>query len=579
MGKKKTYDGYGKSGTTLTPKDEITQRLKDSHDPFRRLSYYNQMRYAFGESWRKDGFMGLHAGGWDAFADYPDIFVRFQEVGRSRKILNSQFISLSKVMYSDPDPQFVGCDQYTAAVRRAFFRARWKGDNWDDGEWADQVQAAYMEGDGLGLGFIQICLRTNKDTGKEQVHIRHSQLINTIVDRHARTPAEYRHITFVHYSSPSDAAAMFGPVAYENVRQIWDWDQSRPVDMVRWFEYYDIGFNGGAPTRAVILNEFANPPHLVEENIFGCLPFAYYLHFYAPGMRHPTGRIAVQMPTQEALNEIERAMRKCLRNPPFTIIDPEQLDRDDLRAVISGDYNKFVRWKFKAGEGKVTPATRIPGADVSNTTLSLLKLYDTQFNADSGITDFDRGQNPTSDRTLGENVMVQQNGATQNSWSELQMSKFLRRLVQRVMYVASLYDRDPVRIEIEGKPYIVNLPGNPDSTIDKWMEAPADVTIDAGALRYQDVEYKRQVRMQQLMPLLPLVQAGMIDAKWFTEEIAKALGVTDPKRVLGQALIGVQPMPQMSNSPMQGNPMAPMQQAQPAQQQAPQQASGNFFLS
>lgn len=545
---KKPYDGHKKYSTRLTPADAITERFIQAYDPIYRNSIYQQMRYAFGETWRKDfGASGaLDVGG---FPDYPDIKVRYQEIGRSRRILNSQFIGLSRVMYSDPQPEFPQVDKYTAEVRKQFFLARYRGTgagegpmdgdeeggsyagDEGEGEWADEMAAAFMDGDGLGLGFVQVCLRTNRRTGFQQVHLRHSPLIFTLWDRFERSPGRARWIAFVRYMPVEEAALLFGREQAEaNVRLVYDGQRSYGVRQVRYFEYYDTGYENGAPTRAVILGDIQNPPAVLEENAFGCLPMAYYCHLLVPGMRTPIGRIAMQMNTQESINEVERALKRAMRAPQFSIADVSQLDEEDMKRVNAGEGNVIVRWKMKPQHNQ-PPFIRTPGAEVAQTVLKYFEVLDEQFTVDSGVTDFDRGVQPRSNRTLGEDQLIDQRGQTQTSWSELQAMRFHIRTVRRVLDIAGMYDRDPATLDIFGKNYTVNDPARPASTISHWLKEPSQVAINADSLRYQDVQQVRAQRLQQLLAVAPFV-GSVLDSQWFGEELAKALGEQDPKTAM-----------------------------------------------
>jgi hypothetical protein len=487
------------------------------------------MRYAFGESWRNDASpLGFEGGD---FPDCPDIRVKYQEIGRSRRILNSQFIGLSRVMYADPQPEFPQLDKYTAEVRKQFFLSRYRGEGCGEGEWADEMAAAFMDGDGLGLGFVQVCLRTNPATGIQQVHLRHSPLLYTLWDRFERNPGRSRWIAFVRFMALEDAELMWGAEkAREGARVVYDTSRNYGVNMVRYFEYYDTGYKNGAPTRAVILGSMSNPPVEISANPFGCLPSAHYTHFYAPGMRTPLGRVAMQMNTQESINEIERALRKAMRTPPLTIVDVGQIDEEDAKKANAGEQNGFVKWKSKPGHS-VEPVQRVPGAEVAQATLKFLEVMEQQFTVDSGVTDFEKGVQPTANRTLGEDMLIDQRGQTQASWSELQAMKFHIRTVRKVLDIAAQFDRDPVTLDIFGKNYTLNEPKRPASRIDNWLKEPSAIVINTDSLRYQDVQQVRTQRLQQLLQAAPFVGKSL-DPTWFAEELAKALGESDPKTAM-----------------------------------------------
>lgn len=521
-------DGKKKWGRTLTPPDLITERFKQGFDPQYRSSLYNQMRYVFGEAWRKEISSGAALDGGD-FPDYADIRVKYQEVGRTRRIYSNQLIRLSRVMYSDPQPEFPQVDKYTAEVRKQFFLNRYRGEGAGEGEWADEMSAAYLDGDGLGVGIVQVCLRTNPSSGEQQVHLRHSPTIFTLWDPHERHPGRWRWIAFVRYMALEDAISLFGEKEAEGaVRTVYDGTRSYGVKSVRYFEYYDIGTGTrGAPTRAIVLNHMGNEPVLVEENAFGTLPFAYYLHHYVPGQQAPVGNIASQIPIQEQINAIEKALKETVKRTGQTVIDVSQIDDEDVKRMNGGEIMPFLRWRPKAGHN-APPVQNLPGAELQQSALKLYDILDQQLTVDSGVNDFDRGVQPRRSRTLGEDMLIDQRSQGPASWSELQCAKFHIRTVRKVLHVAGLFDRDPVTLDIFGKNYSVNDPSRPASCISAWLKEPSSAVVNADALRYQDVVAVRTQRLQQLLQVAPFV-GRLLSPEWFGEELAKALGESDPK--------------------------------------------------
>src|SRR2546423_1474401 len=524
---KPNNDGKKQWGASLTSAELITERFKQGFDPQYRHSLYQQMRYVFGESWRKDQYGGAMEGG--DFPDYADIRVKYQEIGRSRRIYSNQLIRLSKVMYTDPQPEFPQVDKYTAEVRKQFFLSRYRGDGNGEGEWADEMSAAFLDGDGLGIGIVQVCLRTNPATGEQQVHLRHSPTIFTLWDRHERHPGRWRWVAFVRYMALEDAIALFGQETAEaNVRTIYDGTRTYGIQTVRYFEYYDTGVGArGKPTRAIVLNHMSNEPVLVEENAFRTLPLSYFVHNYVPGQQAPAGNIAPQIPLQEQINKVEKALATTLKRTGQTVLDVSQLDEDDVRRMNGGEVLPFVRWRAKAGH-TAPPIENIPGAEIQASALRLYDILDQQLTVDSGVNDFDRGVQPKHSRTLGEDMLIDQRSSGPSSWSELQCARFHVRTVRKVLHVGALFDRDPLTLDIFGRNYTVNDPSRPASTISHWLAEPSSVVINTDSLRYQDVSTVRQQRLSQLLSVASFV-GKLLDPQWYGEALAKALGEQDAK--------------------------------------------------
>lgn len=504
-----------------TPAEDIRKRLLQGYDPNHYASLYRQMCYAFGDDWNKNRRSGIDSTG-GSFPDWPEITVRYMEVGRSRRILNSQFIGLSRSMGNAPAPEFPQLSKQSAEVRKQFYLARYHGNERED-SWADEHAAAYMDGDGLGAGFVHFGLKTNPKTGYQYVSAEHSPAVLTLYDRHERHPGRARWVCFVKYLAIDQASALFGEkVAKTYVRQLHDNFSTYPLDVVRVFDYYDMGWGPkGTPTRALIPGDFANEPLFVEENTFECLPFSHMTYLIAPGMRRPTGRIVMQMATQEGLNEIERHLRKALKSPTFNLMDVTQLNAKDLARLNAGDANVNVR--IENPRPDAPPYIRIPGAEVAQTILALRDMYERQFNADSGTTDFERGNMSMEKRTLGENELLDSRSQTQSSWSQMQAVKMHQRSVEVALKIAEKFDKDPVLLDIFGTNALFNEPSQPHSWMSEWLQEPSRVLIGDDQLRARDAKQDQMDRLQMLSTLAPEVQAGLLSAQKFAEEKLRAL--------------------------------------------------------
>ena len=513
----------------LTSKEDIKQLLLEAYDPEYYAQLYRQMCYAFGEKWR-----GRVTGVTDEgdFPIFPDIVVRFLEIGQSRKIFTSQYIGLSKIMYMTPKPEFPQLDKFTAETVAQFYLKR---ANSPYGKWGDELDFAFMEGDGLGIGWVQIGAKTNPNTGYQYVSLRHSPTVQTLWSRHARNPGSTDWICFVHHYPKHEAFRLFGEKnCKDHVRDMWDNFGSHKLEIVRIFEYYDIGITG-APTRAIIPGMMTNPPIRYEKNPYPCIPAAHMLHVVAPGMRRPIGRIALQMQDQEALNDVERYLRKVLKSPSFDIVDVTMLDTDDLRRVSAGDQN--VKVKMTSNKANAVPYYRIPSAEAANTILALKEMYETNISQSSGTTDFDRGTQPSKTRTLGENMMVREDGQVQSGRTERQAAELHRSTCEKVLKIANVIDRDPLMLDIFGYNVPINEPSEPMSYIQNFLAEESEVIVDEAAIQKKDLMRERAQRLQELQVLTPFVGPGMVSPQWFIEEHIKAIG-EDPKVVIDQSAVG-----------------------------------------
>jgi uncharacterized protein YbbK (DUF523 family) len=51
-------------------------------------------------------------------------------------------------------------------------------------------------------------------------------------------------------------------------------------------------------------------------------------------------------------------------------------------------------------------------------------------------------------------------------------------------------------------------------------------------MTYQDQKVKNQMRLQQLKQILPEVQMGMYNPRWYAEEVLKCLGEKDMRKAI-----------------------------------------------
>jgi hypothetical protein len=537
----------------LTRAEDIAHRMRSGFDRSYYDSLFAQMQKAFGEQ-REMPRGADHAG---EFPDFPDIRPRIKEIGASSRILNTQFITLSRVAHGLPEPEFTQVDKVTGEVRKQFFVARSRGNGYSDGEWHTQCANAFLDGDGLGVGVVQVGLKANPKTGYQHVHVRHVPILQVLWDQHERSLSRARWVAFMHYLAPDIAVARFGKDILRHVKELHEAGSDQRLEVVRIFEYYDIGYGKGEPTMAIIPHDLGEKPLEIDENPFGCLPMAHYEHFLTPGMRRPMGRIPMLVAGQEAINEAERYMRSVMHRKGYDVYSPDMVDGDQLQDALQGRRTtvEAVRTPTQ-GERFIE---RVPAAEVGSSTLAYLSELQRNFNADSGVNDLDRGNMSQQARTLGENMLLDERSKVQSSWSALQFTLFVRRLVEKVEKVAAVGDRDPVEIDLNGVNILLNDPSEPRSLVANFLQEEARVVVSVESLVKQDAEREKMLNMATLEKLFPLVQQGLVDPTWWAEEYLRAAG-HDPKEAMARAgMQGQMPMqaPQMPGTPLDPEGMTP----------------------
>ena len=532
----------------LTTKEQATDRLTESID----LPYYDslesQMRYAFGEPWG----VGSRRGGSNASLPYIEpVRLHTRKVGRSMKILANTLVELSSIMDQEPEPTWTQLHKYASEARRQVWIERFKRFGWKS-----EFEKAYLDMANLGLGILEVGVRTDRETGLQYATFRHSPLVQTIKDAHEPDPAKWRYVAFAKYLAPEDAVKLYGK---KNKAKIdgavveIDGDVCRKV--VRVIDYYDIGYGNGDPTHIVFLGDVGGEILIgPEPNEDGVLPFVYGENVLLPGFKHHVGKILLQMAEQEARNVLEKAIQNTVRDSGLDIVNTEKVDKEEYqRARRNGDTSVFA----KAGNiaDQEPPINRIPPREVAATTFQYMQDLDRQLNAMSGTTDLEKGSQLNADRTLGEIQLVDQRSRQARGRMIRQTMHLYVRAVKMWERFARKYDRLPCNVSVLGAQMVFNDPSEPAGSFEMLFEDQSEIVISPQSLTQQDEQMKMQLRINQLA----LMRGDpMFDQRKVAEEIVKAMG-EDPAEFLAQQS-SAQPMP----GAIQGAPaQIPIQQGTP----------------
>lgn len=524
----------------LTTSDEIRDRL-NSFDRTYYDQLYRQMKYAFGEPWDKS--IGT-SGNDGEFPVYDNIVVRKLGIGQSRRILNNTILTLSRIVTSDPMPTFPQVDHITGELRKEFFLKRYRGGNHGDGNWSREVKNAFIDGNQLGVGVVQLGLRTNPLTGKQHVHARHVPITQVIWDRHERSLGRARWVAFVSYIAPEDVIALYGKDVEKHKREVVD-SAGVTSCYIRVTEYFDLGHGGGAPTYAVFVGPWTGDPVARLDNPFECLPLAYYEHIFVSGMAHPVGEITMQQGSQEAINELERQLRRTVKNGcGIDFYSPDMIDPEDLKKLRRGEVPPLIRLSAQAEPGK-PPFFRVPAAEVGQTLLALLQIYERQYNSDSSSTELDRGSYAQTVRSATETAVLDAKSQQGFTISRGELLNLYERLVVTSLAVAAVGDRDECKVDVDGFNLTINDPSDPRLRIDQILDEPSNVLIDRQSVEQADAMRQSAIRLQQLQLCQPLV-GKTVSPEWYTTQVLKAIGEKDPSEAMMQA----QPaMPQQPGMP------------------------------
>jgi len=527
----------------FTSIDDIRKRLEDSIDTGWYDSIYSQLCYAFGEGWKGRVSNGQEG----SLPYYPAITLYTKKVGRSMKIITSSLVTLSEIMDAEPEPSWTQCNKWVSESRKQTWLKAWKSRGWKS-----EHERAYLEGEGVGLGVLQWGVKQNPDTGEDYTTCRHSPLLQTITDVTAVGPDQWRFIAFAKYMAVEDAVAIYGESKRKDIESATHRVDEDNVtqEVVRVIEYYDKGFGTGKPTQCVLIDDIGGAVLVEpEENQFGRkLPCSYYEHVLLPGMRRHIGKIILQMATQEARNDLEKAIRDDALTGSLDVVETDLVDKAEFKGAMKRG-EKFVFAKGRALSDTRPVVQRIQARESSSTTFNLLSLYDRELNAEGGTTDLEKGSSQkTGTETLGELQLIDARSQKQKGRSTRQAMYMYIRSVEQWEAISKQFETQPTDIDVFGTNMTING-GDPRMSIDQMLDEPSEVVISPASLTQQDVTAKTQKRITELQIL---AQNPLIDQKWVAEQMCKALN-EDPE----EAMVKAAPMPQMQPNPGMPNQGVP----------------------
>lgn len=532
-----------------TTAERIKTNLRSGLDQKYYQSIWNQAAYTFGGT--RIGMAPGITGSSNGLAYYPDLRPIYNEIGVSNRIMNGVFINLARIMSTMPEPDFKQCGAVTAAVLQAFWNARAMGTGKADGGWHTQFCQAFVDGFSFGTGVVQIGMRTNPLTGLQYTDVRHVPLLRTIWDRSESTISRSKYIAFAHYVPEDDAVEIYGSKVRQYAQTMVGSSMNDAYRTIRILEYFDIGFGkNGIASRALIPGDIHEKPLFVEDSFTDVLPVAQYEHFLPPGIDRAVGVVSMAMASQEQRNKIERILNDKIGRKQATIIKSDLLDADDLAQINRGASVPVVQavGNVLSGEEVVWD---IPGGSIEAIDMQLLQMTDQELNAILGVNDFDRGNQPDKDRTLGESQLIDARSKNNATWAMYQTTLMLQRAVEKVCHIAGIADTDQIQVSVEGFPIVIN--STPALDITGFTSQPYQVVIGVESLTQTDAAQQTAQKLGEINALAAFIPFGMPPG-YIVKQALEATG-RDPNVVETEA----QPAQMQPQQPGQGDPNAQQQ--------------------
>ena len=536
----------------LTEPQDSSARIKQSFDQDWYDACYRRQKFAFGHKWDEND---AGSSGSADFPMYSDITSRYHETGIGRNIATAQFLAAAAVCYAEPEPEFPQLEAHDAKVRKAWLKARRSGvpdwseeDNWKakpSSGWAQEDICAVMDGDGLGIGFLEIGLEDG-ESGKQRLSARHSPILSTVGDRTQRNPAKWRHVTFIDYVSEEEAIATYGTDVKAQTTNFYDTSSDRPMRVVPIIRHYDLGYGSGNPTYTLWAGPHTGTPIERIENVFGVLPFSWYVNVFNSGMRYPTGRIEQQMPLENFINEIQREIQAVFRGGAgFDILNEEVMHPEDLKALREGKSIPFVRL-IKGLTLDEKAFTRIDTRNIPQEYFQLLEYFKREETMASGVTEFQRGIQMDTGRTATEVNAVAQESGTPAAWASKRLAEYYVRTFE-VCCALAKFDKAPVLLDIDGAQIPFNIPSEPFSSVWEYCKKRSQILVNEQTLRYKDQQNEQAREAAKWLGLVQAAPALGIDPAYIRDKVLAAMGEKDPSRAYAQT---AQQMPGLIPAPI-----------------------------
>ena len=571
-----------------TPNEAIRTRIVQSMD----WRYWNQIireaAYAMGiEEYQIES----QTTSMDGLPCYPSIRASIEKIGVAKKSLRSAYVAASRLMSSDPAPELTGLDSITTQIWKELWRVRFQNSSA-----AEEFEAAFLEGDCHGVGILQLALETNDATNRQRVTMRHSPILQTLLDPSTKNIRKSRYVAFVNWMPYEDAKAQFGDhVKPEMIRKMsYDVGYYRvPYDVVSVVEYFDTGYGKGDPTYAVIIGGSDKNPAIKKRNPFGrILPMAVFQGFRPHGALRPFGRFYLQRSADEAINALLHQIGQLTtEGRPLRIIDETVVDNQQLREWAQG--RRHTVQAKKTMDKSSQPVIDVPGMELPKCVMELLDYFGSDFDEQSGLSEIDRGGTPPQQMTAYQ-VNEEQNAVSQNKGLLVRSTlEFCKEAMEKFYTIAQLFDKDPFEAVIDGCPVIFNNPSARASWMDKILRLPGRVLVTRDSLTPADADAQLQEKWQKIQMLLSMIPYGIDPSRIVEEAVRVVMPGQDPNEWIAKtsaaatAAGSTQPGPTAApvgeqiaaqtgaGATSHGRPV--MQQAPAPQQQQPQQPTGPQF--
>lgn len=506
--------------------ETVRSMLMQMRDPEYYSHLYGMQCYAVGGSYAAAKHSAM--GGGD-FPDYPPIQPEWYKVGQSRRLLNNQALMMMKVCYHDPEPDFPDIPEIHEEVRRSWVKNKWKSHNYGDEDWGYECIRAFLDGDGLGIGAVQIGVKDRRTC------LQFHPATNVLWDRHQYNPHRSRCAAIIHYLPVEDAVDQFGSDVKAYQSAYLNDGSLNPLPCVKIIEYFDIGIGKSEPTHCFIAQGIQGPVLDHVSNDFGCIPISFYTHWHPYILKRPLGRIDLQLSSQEMRNSLERYIKGVLeRGSGFDLLNTVGMNEQDLCDLLEGVLLPVIKYDGDDSATMQGKVNRIPPQDIPSGVFNFLAMIDRDQNTESGNSDADRSNITSKSRTLGEINQAQAGADIQTAWSQRQFARFLQDVIGKTVKIGAKFETAPSVLDVHGVNYPVNVPTDPNSNLEFWLQEDSRVVVSEDNLLYKSNQQKRAEMLQAWMGMISDPGSNPLEVR---RKIYEAMGERNPDTFISPQLV------------------------------------------
>lgn len=518
----------------LWTEDEIKEWLSEAIDRDRLKAVQIASVCAATGKWETDVGAVNGDAKWPYYQDYV---YDHGQAGRANKTLNSGRLVMSRILSSDIEPETTLVLPETNLIRKGCWRHRARGDHAGDGGWATEIESHFLDFRMLGAGSSFYAYKYDAEE-RQYVSLANVRQTDVVWSRNCRHPGSATEVCYRVLVPYRQALAMMQKAkvaeaekacAQASIFTAKDGDTTNVAKTVPFLVFYSARQPGREPTRAVMIGDSASPVFLVkpEENKVGRIPWNTWENFLPPGCRWPMGSIYMESTIQTAFDQINDYWRSFLNNPPFAGINDECFVPGDIKKVLEGK-RSFARLKKDLTKAEVDAAiVQYRGGEMQETVMAYKADLDREYATVAGLSDMDRNQMLSSQRTLGEINHMQAAGQQNRAFDERKVAKGLAGLVETVFHGMAMFDRSPFVVDVDGYDFTVNDPNDPRTWMDEVMREPGEVVIDPGALTGADNRQRSLERAMTLVQFLGQMVGKYVNPEKFIDELLTILGEPD----------------------------------------------------